>query len=940
MPNCDYNCDNCAVAGNCDSCIPKAKLNEQSEIKHIIGVCSGKGGVGKSFVTSMLAVSLKRQGYKVGILDADVTGPSIPKSFGVKEKAYGEDSYIYPLITRSGIKIMSANCLLENEDEPILGNSISLIVEFVSFVKDYLDEYHYADLENEEVEECLYEGIVENLKDKELLNTCITGSGKSLNDFGNEFECDTIFQPKAEYFTLHFYLGNASTLKSDEDALFFDFLEQHYFYIGLCIPKKCKRAVKFLLNNTVTLNLLFSEAYLRDFTLFYKDEILNEKEIERLYYNFYYYAIYIFLGFCLIKLLIGIFRIILLNKGYQSLTKNQIDINLFLKENDNEKTQEKVEEENKKINDSKTNKGNESQSLLKMSYNDQNNELSEMYNRDINGSFNSNDNTDLYNPFNDIIKKLPFYIRVIKALDLFDNINILTQLSNKYYNSNNIKSLYLIRFVLMIMNIIYQLVYSQMELPYRGFINKDFYNNIFFVFIKFCMNASTFWITLDAVIIGYKIMSFIKKEMILNKNNRLKFCNLSKILLLVIPKFIVFLISFICVHLFAPDLTFALIKDNKVYSSFLYYQDLIKKRTFTTRELNGTKDSIKIMKYFIPFYINYLDFINNNTIDDTHSFEVPSPFLTNASLFVNVYFNEFYLLIIMIFICYLSYILRNKIFDFVVLIINVVLFFLPIFDLNKSINKDNLLYSLKYALGQNYTEKYTHYFINFFYFGFMIGVMKFYYDENKFRKKNKKKKSPIILPFEFCNNIIIFINKLKFIYKRIILILSFCIIILFSSLSYYYMSKNANYGIFEKFYLIENSLKNPFYYFFLFEKNLNGIFFFIFLIMYIVYPKSKNIIKLSETNGFILFERISFSFFCCFTYIIYAQFSVFIINIQISHLDIYLNTLGIFSIICAASILITIVFELPPRQLIKYFMNKNIENKVKAVYSDNTLKES
>ena len=173
-----------------------------------------------------------------------------------------------------------------------------------------------------------------------------------------------------------------------------------------------------------------------------------------------------------------------MNKGYQSLTKNQIDINLFLKENDNEKTQEKVEEENKKINDSKTNKGNESQSLLKMSYNDQNNELSEMYNRDINGSFNSNDNTDLYNPFNDIIKKLPFYIRVIKALDLFDNINILTQLSNKYYNSNNIKSLYLIRFVLMIMNIIYQLVYSQMELPYRGFINKDFYNNIFFVYLN------------------------------------------------------------------------------------------------------------------------------------------------------------------------------------------------------------------------------------------------------------------------------------------------------------------------------------------------------------------------------------------------------------------------------------------------------------------------
>lgn len=839
----------------------------------------------------------------------------------------------------------------EYEEDPNLGSPISLIIELVSFVKDYLDKYPYADLDNEIIQECLYEGIVENLNDRDLLNMCIRGSGKSLNDFGNEFECDSIFQSSAEYFTLQFYLEKADTLKSKEDDIFFKFLEQRYFYIGLCIPKKCKRAVKFLLNNEQTLALIHKNGHLRNFTLYYKDDFLKNDFIIKSHYQFYRYALFIYIIFCFVKLIIGLGRIIKYNKGYQTFLKNQFDIDSIIsqrKENDNENSKKEVENEDMKINDSRNDERKESLSLLKMKYNDQSNELSEIYNRNFNGSFNSNDNAELYNPFNDNIKKLPFYIRLIKAFDLFDNINILTQLSNKYYNSNNIKSLYLIRFVVMIMNIIYQLVYSQMELPYRGFINKEFYNSKFFIIIKFCMNASTFWITLDSVIIGYKVMAFMKKEIVLSKNNRLKFFNLTKILLFVIPKLLVFIISFICLHLFAPDLTFAIIQDNKVYSSFLYYRDLIQNRTYTTRELSLNSNSKKVIKYFIPFYLNYLDFfkkINYNTTPETaefSDFEIPSPFLTNTSLFANVYFNEFYLLILMIFISYISYILRNKIFDFIILIINVVLYILPIFDLNEPLNKKNQIYSLKYALGQNYTEKYTHYFINFFYFGFMIGVMKFYHDENRSRSKSKKKISSIHLPFEFCNNFIIYVNKIKFIYKRIILLLSFLIIIIFSIISYNNMKQNADYGKTEFFDLIIGYNKQSFYYFFLFEKNLNGIFFFIFLIMYIVYPKSKNIMKLAETQGFILLERISFSFFCSFVYIIYAQFSIFIINVQISHLDIYLNALGMFSIICAVSILITTSFELPLRQLIKFIMNRNIENKIKEVYSnnENILKES
>lgn len=140
MPECNHDCEHCATSESCDSKSFKAKLNEASHIKRIIGVLSGKGGVGKSFVTSLLAVSLKKRGYKVGILDADVTGPSIPKAFNVSEKATGEGSLIYPLFTKSGIKVISANCFLENDSDPIIWRGPILANLVKQFYEDVLWE--------------------------------------------------------------------------------------------------------------------------------------------------------------------------------------------------------------------------------------------------------------------------------------------------------------------------------------------------------------------------------------------------------------------------------------------------------------------------------------------------------------------------------------------------------------------------------------------------------------------------------------------------------------------------------------------------------------------------------------------------------------------------------------------------------------------------------
>jgi Mrp family chromosome partitioning ATPase len=132
---CNHNCASCSE--KCGSGeIQKLILNERSSIKCIIGVLSGKGGVGKSLVTSLTASRLAQLGYKVGVLDADITGPSMARSFNIKEKAYQKDGLILPFVTKKGIKVISSNMLLDNEDDPILWRG-SLISSLVSqFYKD------------------------------------------------------------------------------------------------------------------------------------------------------------------------------------------------------------------------------------------------------------------------------------------------------------------------------------------------------------------------------------------------------------------------------------------------------------------------------------------------------------------------------------------------------------------------------------------------------------------------------------------------------------------------------------------------------------------------------------------------------------------------------------------------------------------------------------
>ena len=142
---CNHDCSSCG--SDCsDRNAPQSFLAEphpMSSIKKIIGVVSGKGGVGKSLVTELLAVGMNRRGKKTGILDADITGPSIPKAFGLDQKANGNDQGILPATTKTGIDIMSINLLLENTSDPVIWRGPVI----AGAVKQFYTDVVWADID-------------------------------------------------------------------------------------------------------------------------------------------------------------------------------------------------------------------------------------------------------------------------------------------------------------------------------------------------------------------------------------------------------------------------------------------------------------------------------------------------------------------------------------------------------------------------------------------------------------------------------------------------------------------------------------------------------------------------------------------------------------------------------------------------------------------------
>ena len=150
MAECSHDCSNCS--SNCSERKPESflkELNPYSSVKKVIAVVSGKGGVGKSLVTSLLASEMQRRGHRCAVLDADITGPSIPKSFGIHEHATGTEQYLIPVTTQTGLQVMSINLILENETEPVVWRGPVIAGAVTQFWTDVLwrgVDYMFVDM--------------------------------------------------------------------------------------------------------------------------------------------------------------------------------------------------------------------------------------------------------------------------------------------------------------------------------------------------------------------------------------------------------------------------------------------------------------------------------------------------------------------------------------------------------------------------------------------------------------------------------------------------------------------------------------------------------------------------------------------------------------------------------------------------------------------------
>ena len=149
MSECTHDCSTCGE--NCASRVEdfRKSLHEGSSVKKVIAVVSGKGGVGKSLVTSLMASEMQRRGYNAAVLDADITGPSIPKYFGVTEHARGTQEYLLPVTTHTGLQLMSINLILENETEPVVWRGPVIAGAVTQFWTDVLwtdVDYMFVDL--------------------------------------------------------------------------------------------------------------------------------------------------------------------------------------------------------------------------------------------------------------------------------------------------------------------------------------------------------------------------------------------------------------------------------------------------------------------------------------------------------------------------------------------------------------------------------------------------------------------------------------------------------------------------------------------------------------------------------------------------------------------------------------------------------------------------
>ena len=745
--------------------------------------------------------------------------------------------------------------------------------------------------------------------------------GKGLSDLGNEKECNRLaYDTKAEsnktlvnftYFQL-VYDVNINSINNDEDKDVMKFLNQSRYYTGFCMVEQCMDFLEIFFNNEtnkpftdfltgfggVASSKIVRKMSWDDYYEKWKDD--NNKKSYAFKVLFQIFA-YFILAYLVLKLLASFIRITFFSSGYDKTYTKLL----------------KKKEEEKKRGINSVTVSYKDESMSQSSIDDK------ISNDTSNNIFSNSSNLLLDGDIDGFLgdEKYPLKLRLLKILDLSDNLGQLTSSNSKLYNDKGIEPLLFLRIIILFFLVFNHNIYTLTHIPARDYLNIGFYRSYLFTFIKMSINSPICWIIIEGAICSYKLMSYIKKDMIQKGTNNVQFTTILKFFALCVPKVIVFIIIYFFFH----------------YLSFYIgmWIDSMPMFDFYMESICQSKQCYKDSIFFSLPIIPYLDFAGDY---DDNGYFVRKPFFSNCYKFTNIFINEFYCFIIFLLYIFFSNKIKSKIVDYCLLagiIINSGLSFFQMTNIPGFLTKeekqqgktdDTFTYYLKYVLGHNYFEKYTHLFINFYFLGVLVGMSYFYYYDAVAKNSLTQQKDTYI-PFSYCYK---FIQLLDGLNKYAIYIIRLIIIgiLIFISSSYnillaLYSDTTGNAD--STLSLEVNGLITIIY----FSEKLFFAIFFAFLAVLSIFQDKEGAFKhLMNSNIFNPFNRCSFIFFCISDTVIYISYCIFIFRMNLTYQNILFLTIGMVILISILSFVGTTMFIYPLRLLIKKLINfKNSDKK-------------
>ena len=739
-------------------------------------------------------------------------------------------------------------------------------------------------------------------------------SGRGIDDIGNELECLNS-NLDSDYLFLHkeYRNGKSQLLRLSH------YLRRNYTFLGLCIPQNCSSFFKDLVevvnnrgtngSNTLEEDIDIQDEY-DDFVYSFfgnntkEIKLLKRDDIEKS--NLLTYIQWFLIILFLIKVTFGINAKLFFPKGYNFYVKTR------MKFDENNEDTEKESEDTKLISDD--------------------------YTDEVNQEFNLKGE---YDPKFDFEPNFPFYIRIIKCLDLFNNISTFMKKRNRYYNEKNINILCSIKSILLFYHIYTETIRVLIRLPNTNSFDYSYYSSLSFLLFKRSTYSLIFWVILESATFSFKLMSFIKQ--IFNKNKKNDSAKRYKISLVIkqILKFLLFyipkIVTFIFIYVFFYYLFDYYNSKLEAKMTYKFISDKIIKNKYCNLK---EKFLSNLLYTFIPF-MNYF------------SEHILSGYYTICFPFTYIYINMFYSSIFFMILLMIIFYFQKKIIDvlmFIAIMANLIGSYIYYFyndyikkknqNHKQNENKSGLLYTFGYFSGENYSIFYLHIFFSYYFIGCLLGLNIYNLGENKNKKleaKRTKRKNESIIgtsrrkstdkndidnekdslyePMEFCSTFILKLKKMKTISKFVLLLiyialstlLIFIIIILFNSYIKEIEESDINTSN------ISHKLMILYYW----DKIINVILFSFFILLISVIKKKFLLIKILKSNFFIPISRVGFFVTCGYQSMVFIFFCLFQLRIKNAFFIILYIAIGFYILIIIFSLFITILIELPFRIIIK-----------------------